>query len=152
MQRMRSRGDLEANGRARALTRVCEFEPSRTQTAMAEDCDINTIVRRFGLLGELPPPAALDPSYYGDFDMDMTLSDAIRRIEAAEQRFAELPVAVRTRFENSPAKLWDFVMDDRNREEARKLGLLGAELPSDARSASTPTSGDPSAPVAPVAP
>ena len=41
----------------------------------------------------------------------------------AQQSFESLPSELRGRFENDPAKLIDFLSDERNNAEAVKLGL-----------------------------
>ena len=46
------------------------------------------------------------------------------KIEQAQQGFEQLPSAVRARFKNDPMELVAFVGDNRNAEEAVKLGLL----------------------------
>lgn len=153
MQRMRSRGDVEADARARASSRVCaDALPSLTQAGMAMDSDINVIVKRFGIDAEFSPTAVMDPRYYGDFDLSFTLADAMDRVRDATDHFARLPVDIRNRFNNSPVELWNFVMDPRNAEESVKLGILAPEGGARLRSPSEPPPGNPPAPAAPVAP
>lgn len=45
-------------------------------------------------------------------------------VENAKIQFDLLPAAVRDKFQNDPAQLFDFVMDAGNRDEAIKLGLI----------------------------
>lgn len=146
MQRMRSRGDLVAESCARESTRVRDFGPSLTQASSAMDCDINVIVRRFGIDNEVTPTAVLDPRYYGDFDMSLDLGTAMARIDEASTRFSRLPVALRNRFDNSPAKLWQFVMDPANAEACVEMGLLARRKPPEVRSSDSTPPGKPAVP------
>lgn len=145
MTRMRSRGDVEGDTRARELTRVRDFLPSFTQAGPALDCDINVIVRRFGIDNEVMPTAVMDPRYYGDFDMSLSLGEALNRIDEASSRFSALPVAIRNKFDNSPAKLWEFVNDPRNADEAVSMGLLSREVAPGSTISASPTPGKPPA-------
>lgn len=103
----------------------CSIVPSVTQQQFAEEADINTIVRRFGLTGELPKDVAVPQS--GDF-LDVTdFHTAMNVVRSSEEAFAAMPADVRKRFANDPAEFMAFVSDDKNRDEARKLGLLVPE-------------------------
>lgn len=99
-----------------------EVDVGRTQQQFRDECDINEIVRRFGLTGELPENLRLPQS--GDFTHVTDFKSALDAVRAAEAGFMELPGDLRARFENDPARLIAFLDDDRNLEEARKLGLV----------------------------
>jgi len=146
MSRVRSRGDLEGDARARAFTRVRDFLPTLTQASGAMDCDINVLAKRFGIGEGAMPPAAVDASYYGDFDMSLTLGEAMERVRSASEHFAKLPVAIRSRFDNSPALLWAFLNDAANVDEAVSMGLLMRRSASAGRSVAEPPPGSPPAP------
>lgn len=103
------------------------FEPSLTSQHFAKDADLNEIVRRFGINDGSIPPAALDPSFYGDFSSVPDFREALEQTRLANERFAALPAEIRNRFQNDPVLLWDFVTDPQNFEEAIKLGLLKRE-------------------------
>lgn len=100
----------------------CEGE-SLTRQEMTDDCDINKIVKRFkktGTIGHLAKGQALyaDVSDVGDYKSahDLVLS--------ANEKFMSLSAEVRNRFKNDPSELVDFVLDEKNREEAEALGLV----------------------------
>lgn len=93
----------------------------RTIQSAKDDSDINVIVRRFGMTGQIRT-ANVEP-FYGDFSGVDDYQSAMNMLLAAKQSFAELPADVRSRFGNDPALLIDFLHDDANLEEARKLGL-----------------------------
>lgn len=94
----------------------------RTKQSFKDECDINTIIKRFLKTGVLDFQAKNEPRY-GDCS-GIEYQAAQNTVAAAKSLFNELPAALRARFENEPAKFLDFVNDDRNREEATKLGLL----------------------------
>jgi phage internal scaffolding protein len=97
-------------------------EPTLAQQNSKDECDINTIVRRFGLTGELP--SNVRTPTYGDF-MDATdYHTAMNAVIAADAAFMQLPADIRTRFNNDAGSFVDFVSDDNNRAEAEKLGLV----------------------------
>lgn len=97
-------------------------EESRTQQQFKAEVDINTIVERFGLTGELPNDVRVPVS--ADYTEAVTdYQTALNLVIAAETAFMELPAKVRERFGNDPQRLQMFVEDKDNLEEARKLGI-----------------------------
>jgi len=99
----------------------CE-DLSLTKQSFAEECDINTIVRRFGISGELPQNVVM-PTYQ-DFEGVFDFQTAMNAILQANESFMSMPAEVRARFNNNPALFVDFCSDDANMEEAIKLGLV----------------------------
>lgn len=116
--------DTDAVSKATGL--ACDPEDTQTQQQFAEDADINTIVRRFGLTGELPP--ARDIPQYGDFTHVLDYQSALNAVIAADEAFMSLPAQLRSRFDNNPQNLLDFLHDENNREEARTMGLLKPDV------------------------
>jgi len=115
---------------------VCE-DPSLAQQHAKDECDINTIVRRFGLTGELP--SGVKAPQYGDFTDTTDYHTSLNVVRAADAAFMQLPADVRSRFNNDPGALVDFVSDDNNRAEAEKLGLV---LPTAASNVAPDKGGD----------
>lgn len=115
--------DTEADEVARAKTTLSTFEPSITLQAPAQDADLNILAKRYGLDRAQIPPAVFDPRYYGDVG-DLDLRTALDRVRDAQERFQALPARLRERFANDPARLWSFVSNPENTEEAVQLGLL----------------------------
>lgn len=103
-----------------------ELDVGRTQQEFAEETDINEIVRRFGLTGQLPDSPRLPQ--YGDFTDVTDFSSAMLAVRKAEEGFMELPAELRARFANDPQRLMEFLADEANRDEAVKLGLVNAEV------------------------
>lgn len=98
------------------------LDETMAQQQFAEECDINTIVRRFGLTGEMPDNPRIPQ--YGDFSGIGDYQSALNAVKDAEASFMELPAHVRARFDHDPQQLLEFCADGRNLEEARKLGLV----------------------------
>jgi phage internal scaffolding protein len=103
---------------------VCP-EPTLAQQNFKDETDINYIVRQFGITGELPGKP-LNPQY-GDFTGVLDYHSAVNAVLAAQDDFMELPAQMRSRFNNDPAQLIDFLGKEENREEAIKLGLVAAK-------------------------
>lgn len=99
-----------------------ETMPSMTQQHHKDDTDINVIVRRFGITGQLPQnfKAPLE----GDFTNITDYTSAVRLVQEAGDAFAKLPAVQRDRFGNDPAQMLAFLYDGKNREEAIKLGMI----------------------------
>lgn len=112
----------------------CE-DPTLAQQHMAEETDINEIVRRFGLTGELPSGVRMPT--YGDFTGVYDYQSALNAIKAAEESFSTLPAEVRARFGNDPAAFVDFCSDDANRSEAESLGLVSSRPSQDLSASAT---------------
>lgn len=110
-------------------------DPSRAKQEFAEEADINTIVKRFNLTGQLPENVRMPT--YGDFEGIFDFHSAMNAIAQANEAFDAMPAAVRARFHNNPAEFVDFCSDEKNREEATRLGLVRPGL------AGTPGTGDP---------
>lgn len=95
-----------------------------TEQYHAPEHDINRIVERALRTGALDPSLVrtigrfVDVAEYGDF------TTAQNRIAEASNAFSRLPGRIRERFNNSPAMLLAFLADERNRDEAVKLGLI----------------------------
>lgn len=109
------------------LTGLSCPEETKTQQHFAEECDINTIVRRFGLTGQLPENVAMPT--YGDYEGVFDFQTAMNTMMDAEKAFMSLPAEVRARFANDPQSLLEFCADDKNIEEARKWGLVPPVAP-----------------------
>lgn len=106
---------------------VKEWDPSLTQQSQAEEADINTIVRRFGLTGQLPTNVRVPT--YGDFEDIWDYQSAMNAVIDAQRSFMRMSGEVRRRFHDDPAEFVAFCSDEGNKDEMRKLGLLKPEEP-----------------------
>jgi phage internal scaffolding protein len=105
----------------------CE-DATLAQQHFKDECDINNILRQFNITGLLPE-SSLSPRY-GDFTGISDYHTALNRVIAAEDEFMALPAQIRSRFDNDPAKLIEFLENSDNKDEAIKLGLVDSvELP-----------------------
>lgn len=101
---------------------VCDPAESVVQQQFKDECDINTIVERFGISGELPSNIRMPVS--GDFTKVGDFQSAMNMVRQAREAFDELPGQVRQRFFDDPQRLIEFLEDPDNRGEAVKLGLV----------------------------
>lgn len=101
------------------------LDDSRTVQSQSNDADINVIVKRFKLTGELPRPLPRIPleadfREEGEFD----LGAAIRFVRDSESVFMAFPAEIRARFGNDPIMLSEFLSNPDNKDEAIRLGIL----------------------------
>lgn len=113
----------EASAEA-ALDPNLENDPSRTQQSFKEESDINEIVRRFGLTGEMPTDLEMPQS--GDFSEAPDFQTAMNMVRAAQEEFMRVPAHIRAEFGNDPQRLMSFLEDEDNRAKALKMGLIQA--------------------------
>ena len=92
------------------LHSTINLEPTMTQQHFKEECDINTIMERFGVTGELPTNIRQPMST--DFIEAMDFQQAQNALLEAESSFMELPAQVRAKFENNPAALIEYLEAD----------------------------------------
>jgi len=94
----------------------------RTKQSFKDECDVNRIMARYLSTGELPNLNNVEPQY-----LDCTAFDYQQHqnfIAGAMSLFHELPSAIRSRFQNSPAEFLDFCSQEKNRPELAEMGLL----------------------------
>lgn len=97
------------------------LDESLADASQQEDADINTLVRRFGLAGEMPQDVKLP--LLEDYDEVFDFQTAMERVRVARDEFMRIPAEIRFRFSNDPQKFMEFCLDERNVPELRKLGL-----------------------------
>jgi len=117
-------------------------KPSLTKQSFRDECDINNILRKFNVTGELPV-GSVQPQY-GDFSGITDYQSALNAVMAAQDSFLALPAKVRSRFDNDPAYFIEFASDEANKDEMKALGLLRHETAlAVVSSPSEPVSGEP---------
>lgn len=134
-----------------AASAECAVEcgESMTKQSFAEEADINVIVKRFGLLGQIPE--GVRAPQYGDFTAVTDYKSALEAVRLAAESFMEMPAEVRSRFGNDPAQFVDFCSDAKNAAELKQLGLVrpdvqaAALVAQDAPAAPPPPSAPPAA-------
>lgn len=135
--------DTNRDEREALACTVQDFGESLTQQHFAEDADINVLAERFGLNRGPMPTVPIDPRFYGDLSDVPDLRTILDIANDAKNRFMALPADLRARFDNEPAKLWQFVNDPVNRAASIELGLLReAETPPTVAETPQPPQGD----------
>lgn len=99
---------------------VCP-EKGKAQQQFKDECDINVILKRFGITGKLPTNVAMP--LQGDFSEVMDYHTAQTVMAHANQGFMRMPAEVRARFYNDAGLFVDFISDPNNAEDARKMGV-----------------------------
>ena len=112
--------NYDADAVSRETATVFEDESLAVQSER-DECDINTIVHRFGLTGALPTGVRVP--MVGDFVGISSYQEALHAVMAAEASFAEMPAEVRAEFGNNPGAFVDFCSDLKNLPRLRELGL-----------------------------
>jgi phage internal scaffolding protein len=118
---LRSLGNYDSDKVSVETGLACE-DPSLAQQQFKDECDINTILDRFNVTGQLPV-SALQPQF-GDFSGVTDYQSALNAVLDAQESFDALPARVRERFANDPAAFVDFCLDEANRGEMKALGLI----------------------------
>ena len=134
-------GDMEHHSELTAI----DFtdDPGLTIQEAAQDADINVLMKRMGVkdgsaLPYFPNPRAL----YGDFsEIPTDPVEIAEMIRLAQEQFMTIPAEVRQRYQ-TPEELFRFMNDDRNYDEAVKLGLLEKPRPKTTPPVSSSTSSD----------
>lgn len=105
---------------------LCD-DVSLAKQSFAEEADINTLVRRFNLTGELPQNVVVPQ--YADFEAIFDFHSAMNVVAAANEAFDLMPADVRSRFQNDPSLFVDFVNDPNNALDCVKMGLATIREP-----------------------
>jgi len=95
------------------------------QQSFKDECDINTLLKKFGIGYEMPQGLRVPQS--GDFTGISDFHGAMNAVRAAVETFEQLPADLRRRFGNDPGEFADFVTNDENRDQVKKWGLLSSE-------------------------
>jgi hypothetical protein len=94
-----------------------------TQEHFREETEILNIIRRHdrnGVIDHINKGTAI----YGDFSEITDYRDMIHKLREADSAFAQVPSDIRKRFENDPAKFFNFVTDETNHEALAEMGLI----------------------------
>lgn len=97
-------------------------DESLTKQSFKDECDINVILNRFAITGQLPDNVRMPT--FGDFTDVTDYQTAMNAAIAAQDSFMQMPANVRERFNNNPQQFVEFCSNDKNRDEAIKLGLV----------------------------
>lgn len=106
----------------RVRLRTAVGDRSLTKQAFKEECDINSIMRRFERDGILAHYNTYRGDY-GDFTECPEYHEAQNKVLAANEMFLTVPAKIRERFANDPARFLEFVQDKKNLPQMREWGL-----------------------------
>lgn len=121
MRKMNKEMEIRKNGSVRVST--VNLEESRTQQQFKDEVNINKIVAKYKKSGVYDRIVA-NQGIYADLTQIPDFQMCQDKIAKAKQGFDLLPSEMRKRFHNDPAELIEFLQDDKNYEEAVKLGLV----------------------------
>ena len=96
-------------------------EDAVTQQCFKDECDINILLAKFAVTGQLPENVRV-PQYL-DFEEAFDFQSSMNVIRAAEEAFNAMPAEVRDRFQNDPGRSLECANDASNYDEALKMGL-----------------------------
>jgi len=97
-----------------------------TKQSFKDECDINTIMRRYQSSGEIPNINQQAPQYLDATGFDY--QEAMQFVAGAQSLFMDLPSEIRNRFNNDPAAFLDFTSQEKNRPEMAEMGLLNPPM------------------------
>lgn len=103
------------------------LDKTLTRQEFKEESDINTIVERFHITGELPQNVRMPT--FADFTGVFDFQSAMNAIRLAQESFAQMDAKVRARFNNDAQQFLEFTGNEENRDEAIKLGLVPPKAP-----------------------
>lgn len=92
-----------------------------TEQSHEPECNINSMLYKYKRTGIMPNMATVPP-IFGEMT-GITLKEAMDRINTIKTKFMELPAELRDKFDNDPGKVLDFLSDEKNKDEALKLGI-----------------------------
>lgn len=113
----------KTNGLPRAAHEFHTTGASLTRQEFAEECDINTIMKKYDAYLSDPMKSVREPVYIDFTQAPETLLGFMQVIKQAETAFFNLPAVVRREFENDPVQFADFAADPANLEQMREWGL-----------------------------
>lgn len=110
-----------------------------TEQSHKQACDINNIMAKFAKTGAIEHVAKYGARYGDVSGADFTQAQFL--VAEVKGQFAELPSAIRNRFDNDAAKFLDFVSDPANEPEMAELGLSAGQVPVSAKNPAEAPSG-----------
>lgn len=100
-------------------------DKSLAQQHMVDETDINKLMERYVLTGEMPQMQA--PPLQGDFTNILSYQEAMNLMIEARKSFEALPAKIRARFDHDPGQFVNFMSDEANRDEIRQMGFYSPE-------------------------
>lgn len=125
--------------------------PSMTRQEFAEECDINTIMKRYEGHGQSINglPSNVEPMYVDFASAPTTLMDYLALMQNAENAFMSLNANVRREFDNDARLFVDFACNPDNLDRMREWGLAPPAKAPDEPVMPSPAPATPPAPPVP---
>ncbi len=101
-----------------ALQKATAYVDGRTKQCYKDECDINKIMARFEVTGTISHLEKYE-GVYADFS-DFDFHEQTTKLAKGGEIFDALPAELRREFAQSPARFFEFVNDEANKEELRK--------------------------------
>lgn len=101
---------------------------SLTKQAFKDQVNINKIIAKYNKTGMINHLSSR-PGFYGDVSHIRSYQESLAVVQEAQELFAGLSAEVRARFGNDPEQMIVFLSDEKNRDEAVKLGLVKGPEP-----------------------
>lgn len=96
-----------------------------TEQAHKRECDINEIIKKYDKTGLILHVSKIEAQFGDLTGRDFkTMNDKVANMKS---QFELLPVEIKKEFEQSPAKLLEFMENPENRKRAIELGLIDAK-------------------------
>lgn len=102
-------------------------QPTMAQQQFREECNINSIMKRYQVTGVIDHIAKHE-GHYGDIS-PMSFHEAQNTIATANSMFEELPSSARKQFKNDPSIFLEYVQDPANADSLRDMGLAERSYP-----------------------
>lgn len=112
----------------RTVVETVNLEPSLTDQSGQRESDINYIMAKYEKTG-LITHMAKNQGKFMDVSNVPDYQTMLAQIQEAESAFMTLPATTRLKFQNDPGQLISFLQDEKNRDEAIKLGLVNPPPP-----------------------
>lgn len=103
-------------------------EPSLTKQANKDECDINKIMAKYNLTGQLDHVKSMQPVYGDATVFGDGYRSALALVEKAKVAFGALPSELRIELGQNPAALEGFMMNPANKDKCIKYGLFEPEV------------------------
>lgn len=102
---------------------IFDQDDGMTDPSHRDDCDINSILKRYELSGLSPLDTAGVPTY-GDFTAANDYHAALNAVKEADAAFMTLPARIRDEFNHDPAELIAALEDPSQVERLVNAGIL----------------------------
>lgn len=97
----------------------------RTEQAHRDAVNVNNIIKKYARTGTIEHIKYVEPSYIDTTGADFKTS--LDKVIKIQQKFEEIPANIRKRFDHDPEKFLNFFNDEKNKEEAVKIGLTRSD-------------------------